>query len=390
MVAAGSFLALFARAAWQVPAEWGGEWDRETTVLVASSVFHKQQHGIWAPMGYAVSPPDRRLIWKSEIYEPYHRQAGLIPILLSVVAPTAEPEMDRFLLASRFIFAALTSAAAALLIALVGSLAGLAASIGALLVLFGSHYFHEFARSPYWALFLPLAVVAWSWFVVGRGTGDSLRRTDLVVLALLVFIECLTGYEFVTTAVVMPLAVVGYAASSRSLPRHVVIRMTIELLVAGFVGFATAFAAHVLFLSATMGTQNALSNTVANAWKRSLGEATPLEGQVFGIYSAFAHDRFLAAVFLAWALCIVVAVLRRRASPPDVRGLMVASVIAVGAAASWLILARSHAALVPQYNMLPFYYGATILMGAFLAKSVVSELRRVRRRRSPDSPRTRG
>ena len=376
LIALVSFIALFVRAASIVPDDWSGEWELETTMLAARSVYEKKHHGMLAPMGYPFTLDAKRPVWKSDVFDPYLRQFGLIPMVESVIAPASDDGMNRFLLASRFAFAALACAAAGVLIALIGRSAGPAAATGALLVLLGSHQFADFARSAYWGLFLPVLVVGWSWYIVDRSRGNRIGLAGLAGLGLLVFLECLTGYEYVSALLMMPFAAIGYVAVTRGLSVRAAARPVIEMGIAGFLGFVAAFSVHLATLWATMGRDVALDNTIANAWRRSVGQPTPLRAQLFGIYGVFAHDKYLAGLLFVWTLCLVTVAVRRRFATRNLIGLAAASVIAVAAASSWLVLARKHVALAPGVNMIPFYYGATILAGAFLAELIATEVRR--------------
>lgn len=376
VVGVAGFLLLFARGAGQVPADWLGEWDRETVLLVTSSVFHKKRTSTWAPMGYPYRDGEPRIRWKSDqVYVPYLRQVGLVPTALSVLAPEDEGAMNRFLLASRYGFLALAAAAAAAFLALLAARVGPVAAAGALAALLVGRYFGEFARGPYWTLFLAIAVVAAFWHAMLRWAGRP-RGWFWAAFGGLVFLECLNGYEYLTTLLVAPLSALGYLAGTRALAVREAVRAAVLAVVAGVAGFALAFGVHVAYLVQTVGSDLAMQNTVLKAWQRTLGEPVTLRSHAFGVYSVLAHDKWLTALLFLWAVGGVVLwrwrsgqELERRARAD---GLWLAAAVAIAGAFSWLVAARSHAALAPQFNMLPFYYGATALIGAFLAELLVS------------------
>jgi hypothetical protein len=383
VVGAVSFLLLFARGAAQVPADWLGEWDRETVLLVTSSVFHKAREGAWTPMGYPYRDGEPRTEWRSrEVYEPYLRQVGLVATALAVLAPEEEAAMSRFLLASRYGFLALAAAAAAAFIAVLAARVGPVAGVGALLALLVGRYFGEFARGPYWTLFLAIAVVAAFWYVALRSAGRP-GAWFWPLFGALVFVECLNGYEYLTTLLLAPLSALGYLVGVRALAVREALRAAVLTGAAGVAGFALAFGTHVAYLFRVVGRELALQNTVLKAWQRTLGEPVTLRSHAFGVYSVLAHDKWLTALLFLWAVGGVMLWRWRRGQGAERRGLVaarrgrldglwLASAIAIGGALSWLVVARSHAAIAPQFNMLPFYYGATALIGAFLAELVVS------------------
>ncbi|HVE81677.1 MAG TPA: hypothetical protein VND93_02470, partial [Myxococcales bacterium] len=315
---------------------------------------HRERQGALEPMGYPfeVAREKKPICSSDQVYDRYLRQVGWVSAVLSLVAPG--DDVCGFLLGCRYAFAALTSLAAAGLIAALSWRLGIRAAAGAAAATAASNWFADFSRSLYWTPFLALAAVGWCWF----GFGRVRPRVLWAVFAGLVALKCLNGYEHVTAVLLAPLAVIAF-----ELPDRRALRPAVAAVAAGLAGFAAAFAVHVVYLWTAVGRELALANTFGKAWQRSVGQPVPLRDQLRGAYGVFAHDHVLAAVVGIWL--VAAALGWRRARP-----LALSSAVALAGAASWLVLARSHVALAPMFNMLPFYFGAVMLLGACSAEVI--------------------
>ncbi len=180
--------------------------------------------------------------------QPYLSQFGLQGIVLSAFSPG-----DLFYGAFRMVTAFLCAAViATAVIACWRAWGGRAAAV-LLALLSLSTWLNVFGASTYWQLwtmFLPTLVPLLAWRHLGTGRKKWWGAGALI--AGLVFLKCLCGYEYVTTVILGAVAAVAFHEFRGSVSWRFSARLGAPLL-AGLVGFAAALAVHVTQLMAMFG-----------------------------------------------------------------------------------------------------------------------------------------
>jgi hypothetical protein len=374
---AAAFVALAAAGVARTPADWRGEWDHETSLLVSNSVYRKVTRGWSAPLGYPfdadAGATDRAANWASDRTDRnYYKQFGLAVYALAAAAPRDPAAMERMLLAARYAAAVATAAVGAVLVGLLARRCGPAAGLALAAFVAADPRYTSFFHSLYWLpglSLIPLVVV-----LTGYAQDQPPRRFRrvLALFGAAVCVKALCGYEHISTVVLVGCAGVvfnGWPAGWRVLLRHAT-----WVVVAGGCGTVLALVIHAASLYASFGSvDEVVRNTAGSAFRRSFGthEAVAgtdtLRGHLFGVYGLLAQHKFVTVLLGLWVAALAVRAIRPRWQSPALDAAAAASVVAFLAGCSWLVLMRVHVALAPQYNGLVFYHGFVWFAAPFVA-----------------------
>jgi hypothetical protein len=187
----------------------------------------------------------------------YLSQVGLQGLVLNWVSPG-----DQFYDLLRLITAMLTGAVLATAVFAARRAWGNRAA-GVLFVLLAlSFWTNGFGASTYWQLWtflLPILVPLLMWPRLGDGRRKWLRGGALI--AFLVFVKCLCGYEFISTLLLGVAAAVGYHEFRGRIDRRLLGRLVLAMS-AGLAGFLAALGLHVALLMARIGDASAVKDRV--------------------------------------------------------------------------------------------------------------------------------
>ncbi|RBY89829.1 hypothetical protein [Blastococcus sp. TF02A-26] len=257
-----------------------------------------------------------------------------------------------------------------------------------------SFWTNGFGASTYWQLWtmlLPILVPLLVWPRLGEGRRKWVRGCALV--AGLVLLKCLCGYEFISTVLLGSAAAVAFHEFRGRIDRRLLLRLGV-VLVAGVAGFALAMALHVGQLLALYGDASVIGermgertfspSSMALALDLARAQDDPLFGWLLGsgdvvglwLYQMTAYLRAPAVTLPAptatgfgpgvygipiWAFVAVYAALAveaYRGRRPDAalqRRLAVAGGLGLAGALSWLVLAYGHMINHVHIDAIVFY-----------------------------------
>lgn len=201
-------------------------------------------------------PLDSLVVWNEESATamPYRSQFGLQGVILNGTARMLRAEPDRFGTAAAAVFALLTALVLAAFATDVAHRFGPAGGNTVVLLLAGTIALMPFAASLYWTTFTLFAPFVLVWLTYPWAVNRRRSFVAWVVLvALLVGIKCLCGYEYVTTVVLGPtVAVTFHGVRTRAGFRRWGLH-ALWLTVAGCAGFGGALGIHIAQLSWIQG-----------------------------------------------------------------------------------------------------------------------------------------
>jgi hypothetical protein len=286
-----------------------------------------------------------------------------------------------------------------------------------------------FGASTYWQLWtllLPTLVPLLVWPRLGAGRRKWLRGGALI--AFLVFLKCLCGYEYISTVLLGVAAAVAFHEFRGRIDGRLLLRL-VGAMTAGLVGFLAAVAVHVAQLMARYGNASVIQErilartvspyavTEARAVARDLQD--PLWGwlvegdSMLGLW-AFQLIRYLTSPAVAlpapdstgfggsaygvpvWAFVVVfllLAVQAYRGRQEDAavqRRLALSAGIGLLGGLSWLVLAYGHMIHHTHMNSIVFYLPFLPLVFAMLAVRAETVSRRAWPRTDVAAPAPRG
>lgn len=345
--------------------------------------------------------------WGTLMYptgERYTSQFGLQGMVMALLSPGTEL-YGLF----RVVTAGLAGAVlAAAVVAAWRAWGGRAATI-LLVLLATSYWLNAFGPSTYWQLWtllLPGLVPLLVWHRLGEGRRKWLRGGALI--AAVVFLKCLCGYEYISTILLSAAAGVAFHELRGRLDLRL-LRTVVGACLAGLVGFVAALAINIVQLIA-------LDGTAENIWARVVSRTfQPAENlqlvfdldrswhdPVWGWLIAHSDNPFRLWLFQAihyltspavdvpnrsfiglgpgapyelpvwlfiviWALLAVQAVRGRQADAALQRRLAVAAGIGLAGGASWLLLAYGHMMFHLHIDAIVFYLPFLPLLYAMIA-----------------------
>ncbi len=219
----------------------------------------------------------------------------------------------------------------------------------------------RFSGNVYWVIwtaFLPF-LAAWLFYARWR---TRRRLAFLALLAVLVAIKALCGYEFVTAVAIAPAAPVLYYELRAGAPVRAALWRSAVAIGAGTFGFLCALALHAVALATYLrDPMAALAHMEDRAASRSFGEVE----NHFALHHWSAYDAYVAVRYIKAAMfqvtasravpfwlviisSLALAVLwwqvRGRRFDPSSRiwALCAASLMAAAASLSWMVFAPSH------------------------------------------------
>lgn len=342
--------------------------------------------------------------------EDYTSQFGLQGIVMAAVSPGTSLYGAMRLMTALLLAAVLATAVVACWRAWGGRAAGI---LLALLTL--STWLNAFGPSTYWqpwTLLLPTLVPLLVWHRLGDGRRKWLRGGALI--AALVFLKALCGYEYITTVILGAAAAVAFHEFRDRIDRRLVFSLGVSVF-SGVVGFALAIAVHMVQLLARYGSVSILSTRAGDrtfsplngdgylAWVRAQAEDDHLfrwivEGDsAFGLWAyrmtGYFRDSAIALpgrpglglgpsygvpiwVFVLVFLALAWAAFRGRTESAAIqRRLAVAGALALVGALSWLGLAFGHMVQHPHINAIVFYVPFLPLVFAMIALRVSTATR---------------
>lgn len=188
---------------------------------------------------------------------PYSSQFGLQGMVMNWLSPG-----DQYYEALRLATSMLAGAVFAAAVVAVWRAWGRRAA-GVLFVLLAlSYWTNGFGASTYWQLWtllLPTLVPLLVWPRLGAGRRKWLRGGALI--AALVFLKCLCGYEYISTVLLGVAAAVAYHEFRGRIDYRLLARITVAMS-AGLVGFAAALGVHIAQLLALDGDVSAIKERI--------------------------------------------------------------------------------------------------------------------------------
>ncbi|MGY1804702.1 hypothetical protein ACI78T_15585 [Blastococcus sp. SYSU D00922] len=344
----------------------------------------------------------------------YSSQFGLQGMVMTWLSPG-----DAYYEAMRLTTSLLTGAVFATAVVAVWRAWGGRAAVVLSALLATSFWTNGFGASTYWQLWtmlLPTLVPLLVWPRLGAGRRKWLKGGALI--ALLVFLKCLCGYEYISTVLLGVAAAVGYHEFRGRLDRGLFARLVLAMS-AGLVGFAAAVAVHVAQLLSVYGNASAIRDrilertvspgdvSVVFAWARE--QQDPLWGwlvqgdNLLGLW-AFQMTRYLTSPGVSlpapestgfgpspygvpiWAFVVVFVLLTiqavrgRQEDAAVQRRLAVAAGLGLLGALSWLVLAYGHMIYHAHIDSIVFCLPFLPLVFAMIGLRVETISRRGRRR----------
>jgi hypothetical protein len=346
----------------------------------------------------------------------YLSQVGLQGLVLNWLSPG-----DQFYDGLRLITAMLTGAVFATAVFAARRAWGNRAA-GVLFVLLAvSFWTNGFGASTYWQLWtflLPILVPLLVWPHLGTGRRKWLRGGALI--AVLVFVKCLCGYEFLSTLLLGVAAAVGYHEFRGRIDRRLLGRLVLAMS-AGLAGFLTALGVHVALLMARIGDASDVKNRVlertvspdgiAEVLADARAQQDPLWGwlvqgdSMLGLwafqfvhyvtepavalparqFAGFGPSPYAVPIWAFVAVFLLLAVQAYRGRQEDAavqRRLALAAGLGLLGALSWLVLAYGHMIHHAHIDAIVFYLPFLPLVFAMIAVRIETVSRRAWPRRA--------
>jgi hypothetical protein len=334
--------------------------------------------------------------------EPYESQVGLQGIVMALLSPG-----DRFYGAMRLTTALLAGAVLATAVVACWRAWGGRAAAVLLTLLTTSYWLLSFGASTYWQLWtllLPTLVPMLVWPKLGTGRRKWLRGGALI--AALVFLKCLCGYEYISTLLLGVAAAVAFHEFRGRFDLRFLYRLA-GAITAGMVGFLTALGVHVAQLTAIYGSpahiwQRVVERTVEPsnvqavldinrswndpAWGWLIADsdngfrlwvfqaihyltspAMNLPSRKFAGFGPFQYGLPIWLFIVVFALLALQAFRGRQADAAVMRRLAVAAGIGLLGAWSWLVLAYGHMVFHLHIDAIVFYLPFLPLVYAMIA-----------------------
>ena len=344
--------------------------------------------------------------------EGYTSQFGLHGMVMALASPGAS-----LYGAMRIVTAVLVAAVVATaVIACWRAWGGRAATV-LLALLSLSTILNAFGRSTYWqpwTLLLPTLVTMLVWPRLGRGRRKWVRGG--LMIAGLVFLKALCGYEYITTVILGAAAGVAFHEFRGRVDRALVARL-FAACITGVAGFLAAVGVHVAQLSLLYGDASIITSRASErtfdpstmdlvlpaVWEQAdpvtrwLLERDETAGLWFFRMLGYARDSVVSLpapdgwgfgpasygiplwfFVLVWAFLGWQALGRRTEDYAVQRRLAVAAGVGLIGGISWLLLAFGHSIHHWRLNGLVFYVAFLPLVFAMLGVRIESVLRRVR------------
>lgn len=315
-------------------------------------------------------------------FVPYPSQVGLTGIALSAARNITGAPSERFVEIAGAIYALLTAAMVAGVLATAHRWLGPPTGDVACAVLASVPIFLLFAPSLYWvtwALLAPFTLVwcAYPWANTPR------RRAGLVAaVAVAVLVKSLCGYEYITTVILAPVAAAWFHQHRTAEPLFLRARFSCVLVGAGLLGFALAMGLHVAQQEVILGQDGiavirsrAVARTAGNPEAEShLGAGALSEGRGYlpfavGCFLDYFEQRavsvaggfgrvrkdipLLAVAGFGTTFAVASWAFRRRWRLEGV-ALGGAVIVGLGASISWQVLAVNHMCVHRHLNLIVY------------------------------------
>ena len=213
----------------------------------------------------------------------YNSQFGFQGLCISVLHTIAKASPAETVVISEKVIAMLTAALLAGFITRLFVLYGSVAGVVAFTLIFFSVNIILFARNLYWASFLiyaPYILCAMFYPTAARNGGMRLAGLALLV-AVVVFIKCLCGYEYITILILSCSPFLLYEGIRKSFPLRKIISHQAIFVVVTLLAFIFAFGTHIALLSVQLGNfEAAYSGVLERAAKNTIDTAS-LTGRSF-------------------------------------------------------------------------------------------------------------
>ncbi|MEI4272305.1 hypothetical protein TEK04_11290 [Klenkia sp. LSe6-5] len=319
----------------------------------------------------------------------YPSQFGLQGVVMNWASPG-----DLFYEQLRLVTCFLTAAVFATAVVAAGRVWGRRAAVVLAALLTLSFWTNVFGASTYWQLwtfFLPTLVPLLVWPRLGSGRGKWVKGG--VLIAALVFLRCLNGYEFISTVLLGAAAAVAFHEFRGRVDRRFLAGL-VGTMAAGVVGFGLAVGVHVLQLLARFGDASIIEqrleertfdpSDVARILESARAQGDPVWGWlldgdgVVGLWSfrmvhyllnpavslpayreaGFGFSSFGLPVYLFVLVFVALAIQAwrgRQVDAPLQRRLAVAAGLGLLGAFSWMLLAVGHMLDHPHLDTIVFY-----------------------------------
>jgi hypothetical protein len=341
--------------------------------------------------------------------EDYTSQFGLHGMVMSLLSPGASLYQP-----FRLVTAVLLAAVLATAILAARRAWGVRAAVVLGALLYTAPWLNAFGPSTYWQLWtllLPMLAALLVWPRLGQGRRARLRGALLI--AGLVFVKCLCGYEFITTLVLGVVAVVAFCEYRDRIDRRLLGRLA-GAGAAAVAGFAAALAVHATQLAVLVGDVSLIEGRAGDRtfWPTTMGiiaprvtaQAGPVgrwlieQNEALGVW-LFRMRYFLSDAAVAvpapralgvgplpfeipiQLFVVVFGVLAwrafrgRGADAAVQRRLAVAAAIGLAGAMSWMVLAFGHMIVHPHVDAIVFYLPFLPLVFAMVALRVATAWR---------------
>jgi hypothetical protein len=208
----------------------------------------------------------------------YTSQFGIQGRIFSLFAPDSHEWFNRYVGWFKILMSILFVGSLSLFLQRVGKEFGSSIAIGTLLLISLSIWPALFSRNLYWVIFIHFLPFIFSWYFYPYFKKTNRTIAFLVLIALLVCIKALAGYEFITNVILSAtVPAIYYELKSKSSIRNL-IRPTFSIFIAGIVGFGLAAGMHFAMLSNHFGsTAKAFGNILDRAAIRTVSNEGNLQ-----------------------------------------------------------------------------------------------------------------
>ncbi len=206
---------------------------------------------------------------------PYLSQSGLQGMITHLFYQIAHPLMsgDTFLTVARAVNALMWIGVILLVIFQVLGTRGLPAVAAAAVVILFLRILSEYSLSVYWVIwahFLPFAAAFVLYPRVLKGKMSFIAFC--LVIAALVTMKALSGYEYITNVIAAPSVPIVFYGLREKMPLRTVILRIIGIGIAGSIGFAAAVGIHVVQGTLYFGSVDQILSKIADrAAERTIG-----------------------------------------------------------------------------------------------------------------------
>jgi hypothetical protein len=421
--------------AWRaVGKKWFFDWQKFHEHIVVARLVQSRQAGMFsygALLGYgdittwdvsnAVIDHEYDLFANGgqfSTYWPYNSVPGLQAIPFSLVDRYTGLAPATTLKLFRLVEAVLTAAVFGLFLIWILGQFGLTAVLVTLAFITGSEWLTLYGANFYWnlwAFYLPLVIFC-IYLQRSTETGRFRQPHIFILLAVTLFTKCLfNGFEFISTALVMPFTALVYYALRQRWPLRDFLRRFVSAAFGALTGTLAALGILALQIASVLGGWGQAFEFIAHTFgKRSFGdpsqygglEAESLRANVFSVLGTYFNGRAFnlnsvlhtnipgfefsySQIFILFVLFTLLLFLRDRfwggfPNRQAAMALVIATWFSVLAPLSWFVLFKAHSYVHVQLDFIIWQMPFTLFGFALCGFVLANLFRRVRANEKAD------